>query len=138
MRVLLAGGLAVIGGAGVAVPLADASTSASTTTVKFVAVTKKNLMVPKGNFVEVDMDETAGGRPLGADTLLCKANGPKKALRCAVSIDLPGGDLFAVLIPANSAGTLVGGTGRYANAKGTVVGTSISKTKTDIVVTIHH
>jgi hypothetical protein len=141
MRVLLVGGLTLIGGIGAAVPLAAASTSSSTTTLKFVSVTKKNIVVPKNNFIEVDMDETSKGKPLGADTLVCKANGPKKAVRCAASIDLPDGDLFAVVIPTNSpttGGPLVGGTGRYANAKGTVFGTTVSKTKADIVVTIRH
>jgi predicted RNA-binding protein YlqC (UPF0109 family) len=135
---LFAAGLATVAAVGVAAPPAHAS--AGPNTITFVSVTKTNIRVPSGS-IEIDVDKTSHGKVLGADSLNCRVNGPKKAPVCAVSIDLARGDLFAVLKFTESPvtrGTLIGGTGKYANAKGTIVGTGVSQTKADIVVTIRH
>jgi hypothetical protein len=138
----LGGGLAVAGAlTAAAVPLAQAapnSPNSPTTTIRLISVTKAMTRIPSGG-VEVDVDQNSGGRVVGADSLICHVVPPSRQPKCAVSIDLAGGDLFFVVTGTRTgaAGRFVGGTGRYAGDSGTVTATNTSATKSRVVIRLH-
>jgi hypothetical protein len=80
----------------------------------------------------LDIDTTTTGKAIGADTLICLNASPA----CTVTVDLAGGDIFlsAKTSKAGITASLLGGTGEYQGATGTVVAKDTSKTVTKVTV----
>jgi hypothetical protein len=129
-------GLAVAGLATAAVPaaLAARAQAAHTTTIRLVSIQVTAKMIPTA-VLESDKDETAGGKVAGADGLVCLVPA-RKFGACVAAINLTKGALFFEGAPTRTgaAGKIVGGTGRYAGAAGTLVATNASATKTFLVI----
>jgi hypothetical protein len=120
------------------VPVAAAK-EAPATEITFVAVLKKQFGIPNG-FVEADILESSAGKVIGSGTIDCRGNGPKNPPDCVLTVVLAHGALFGNLLPSQgkvTRGGLIAGSGRYANATGTVLGTSVSPSRTDVVLTLH-
>ena len=109
----------------------------SSTTISFVSLTKATTNVPTGEIM-ADVDHNTAGKVIGSDTLNCRNTGRRTRPRCAVSVDLTDGELFLLVTPAPSGGSgiVVAGTGRYAKATGTVVGKPLSRTRTEVIITL--
>jgi hypothetical protein len=129
-------GIAVAGlaaGAGPAA-LAEQAHAARTTTIRLVSIQVTAKMIPTA-VLESDKDETGGGKVAGADGLVCLIPA-RKFGACVAAINLSKGALFFEGAPTKSgaAGKIVGGTGEYAGAAGTLVATNASATRTLLVI----
>jgi hypothetical protein len=126
-------GLAVAGLATAAVPaaLAGQAQAAHPTTIRLVSLQVTAKMIPTA-VLESDKDETGAGKVAGADGLVCLI----PAGKCVAAINLTKGALFFAGAPTKSgaSGKIVGGTGKYAGAAGTLVATSTSATRTLLVI----
>jgi hypothetical protein len=112
-----------------------ASAGSATHTIHFKALTKSQAGLGKHGGVSFDHDVTPGKGLIGYDVVsfVGKSSGD-------VAVGLKGGLLLAHLkFTKNGAlsGSVTGGTGAYAHAKGTVSGQAISKKKTAVTVTYH-
>lgn len=109
----------------------------SETTIKFVSLTKAATMIPTG-LIEADVDRNPAGKVIGSDSVNCRNTAPKTPPKCAVTVDLANGDLFLHTTPSPTGvtGSLLDGTGHYANATGTVIAQPVTSTKTNITITI--
>lgn len=128
-------GIAVAGVATAAVPaaLAEQAHAAHTTTIHLVSLQVSAKMIPTA-ILETDKDENAG-KVAGADGLICLLPA-RKFGACVAAINLAKGALFFEGAPTKTgaAGKIVGGTGKYAGAAGTLVATSTSATRTLLVI----
>jgi hypothetical protein len=134
--IAIGGGLAVAAAVtGTAVPLAQAAARSPVTTIRLESVTKATTKIPFG-IIEADIDKNGAGKVVGADSLVCRGTSPSSPPKCAVSVDLAKGDLFFVVTGTRSgaAGRVVGGTGVYAKYSGTVTATTVSATRTEVVI----
>lgn len=114
-------------------PLAAAKQADSTSKVTFSS--EQQVLHPLGAGVTIiDVDKSANGKAIGADTLICIGATP----RCTATFDLAGGDVFALtsMTKGGATGTIVGGSGRYARATGTVLARDVTGKKTTVILTV--
>ncbi len=129
-----AGGIAIA--AAVAAP-ALAASSSSTVTQHFDARSSSApLLLSKTSFVLTDTD-VANHKTIGHDALYCSDTG-SGASHCHVAFAQKGGLLYARFALSDKTGKLTGavtgGTDSFTHAKGTITGTSISRT--DVKITL--
>jgi hypothetical protein len=129
-------GVAAAGFATAIVPAAFATSAhrPHPTTIRLVAYQVTDVSFGSAS-VEADKVETAAGKFLGADGLVCLRPGHTSG-SCAEAINLKKGALFfsGKATKTGASGKIVAGTGAYAGAVGTLVATSRSATKTLIVI----
>jgi hypothetical protein len=131
--------LALAGGAtAIAVPLALAGTTSSSTTIRLISTAKSQTRFTGGG-VEVDVDKNAAGKVVGADSLICRVASRTAPPKCAATISLAKGDLFFTVTGTRTGATgrLVRGTGAYARDSGKITATNITATKTQVVIKLH-
>ena len=124
---------AAVLGAALALP-AVAGGATHPHTLHFVANSQVSVGLGKHGGAAVDKDVNHG-KLVGYD--LVSFTGQSTA---DVAVALPGGLLYASLQFSDSGGltgTVTGGTGPYAHARGTVSGMNTGKTTTDVTVTYH-
>ena len=86
--------------------------------------------------------EVSNGKKVGHDTLTCKVVAQKNKVRCSIAVVLSAGKLTGRFVQSFSAsggkGTITGGTGRYAGAKGTFTFKNLNRegSRTGVVVTL--
>ena len=118
---------------------AMAASGTKTVTQHFDAQSSSSpLQLSKTSYVLTDND-VAGGKTIGHDVLYCTDTGTG-ASHCSVAFAQKGGLLYAqfALSDATGAlkGTVTGGTGSFAHAKGTLTGQAISQK--DVKITLHY
>jgi hypothetical protein len=137
--IIAAGAAVVLGTTGALVLPAVASAHSTTTTLKFISVTKKSIMFNKASGASQDTDVNAAGKTIGFDMIYFAATSPTSAA-VNVTLDTTGGFLYGtgtvnIKTGAFSKGKVTGGTGVFAGAKGTIKAKDISKTKTAVTIT---
>jgi hypothetical protein len=123
---------------GVFMAAVSAHAAAKSQVIRFVAV-QVSQKATKGGFVIRDNDFINGKR-VGRDTLTCLASQTKA--NCRILVELPGGTVRARLVllfsKSRGQGTIIGGTGKYAGAKGTLTFANLNAkgTRTAVVLTL--
>jgi hypothetical protein len=124
---------------GVFMAAVGAHAAAKSQVIRFVAV-QVSQKATKGGFVIRDNDFINGKR-VGRDTLTCSSASQTKA-NCGLVVALPGGTIKArfviVFSKSRGQGTIIGGTGKYAGAKGTLTFANLNAkgTRTAVVLTL--
>ena len=96
---------------------------------------------PNNETIIIKNNDLINGRKAGHDTLTCKVLAQNK-VRCSIAVVLPAGKLngkFVQLLSASGGkGTIIGGTGKYAGAKGTFTFKNLNSegSRTGVVVTL--
>ena len=122
---------AVVAGtsAAAAVP-ALAAGGAKTVTQRFVAESSSSPLIFSGTSYALTDNDVASGKTIGRDVLYCTDAG-RGTSHCHVAFTQKGGLLYAKFALADTTGvlkgTVTGGTGRFAHAKGTLAGQAVSK-----------
>jgi hypothetical protein len=124
----------------VCVSFAAVSAQASPTAkvIKLVAVQASQKQTADG-FVIKDND-FVGGKKVGRDTLTCVAT--QRQAKCRVLFELPAGtikvNVVLVFSKSQGQGTITGGTGEYAGAKGRLTYRNLNQqgTRTALVLTL--
>jgi hypothetical protein len=134
---LVTGGLAAAVVAATAAVPALAASGAKTVTERFAAESSSSpLFVGKTSFVSTDND-VHSGKTIGRDVLSCTDSGTG-ASHCHVAFAQKGGFLYAKFALTDTTGvlkgTVTGGTGSYAHAKGTLAGQAVSHKKVRITL----
>lgn len=104
-----------------------------THTLTFDSVTKSQSHLGKTAGVSFDKDLNTAHKVIGYDVLTWEGQS-----HADVALALKDGFIYAHLAFTKTGavtGKLTGGSGKYAGATGTVKGTSVSKTKTEVTVT---
>jgi hypothetical protein len=136
---LAAAGLAGVLGTGALVLPAVASASSATHTLKFTAVTNKQIMLTKTTGASQETDVNAAGKIVGFDVLYFAAVSPTTG-NINVTFDTTGGLLYGtatVSLKTNKVtnGKVTGGTGAFAGATGTITAKSAGKNREAISIT---
>jgi hypothetical protein len=106
--------------------------------IKLVAVQASQQQTDNG-FVVKD-NNFIGGKKVGRDTLTCVTS--RRQGKCRVLFELPAGTIKATLVlvfsKSQGLGTIVGGTGEYAGAKGRLAYRNLNQqgTRTALVLTL--
>jgi hypothetical protein len=128
---------AVVAATVVAVP-AVAASGTKTVTERFDAKSSSApLTVSKTALVLTDNDVN-GSTTIGRDVLYCTGVGAGTS-HCHVSFAQKGGVLYAQFSMSGNGtlkGTVTGGTGSFAHAKGTLAGRAVSQK--DVTITLHY
>jgi hypothetical protein len=137
--ILTAGAAVLVGTAGALVLPAVASAHTDSTTLKFVSVQKASVTFSKSSFAQQDTDVNAAGKTIGFDEIYGTAISTSTA-NVNITGDFNGGFLYGTgtisfKTGAFSNGKVVGGTGVFKSAKGTITAKAISKTKTAVTIT---
>jgi hypothetical protein len=137
--IIAAGAAIVLGTTGVLLAPAMASAHASSTTLKFISVTKKSIMFTKTSGASQDTDVNAAGKTIGFDMLYFTATSATSG-SVNVTGDFSGGFLYGTGTENLKTGTfsngkVTGGTGSFKGATGTIVAKAISSTKTAVTIT---
>ena len=117
-----------------------AQAARGSTVIRFISVQVSQKQTGESSFVINDND-LINGKKVGHDTLTCKLLSQTKA-SCSIVIVLPGGKLNAKFVLPFSAmsgkGTVTGGSGKYAGAKGSFAFKNLNAkgTRTSVVVTL--
>ena len=133
-----AGVAALLGTGALALP-AVASASSATHTLKFTAVTNKQIMFNQTSGGSQETDVNAAGKTIGFDVLYFAAVSATSA-NINVTFDTTGGLLYGtanVSIKTNKVtnGKVTGGTGAFAGATGTITAKSAGKNREAITIT---
>ena len=136
---LAAAGVAAALGAGALALPAVASASSATHTLKFTAVTNKQIMFNQTSGGSQETDVNAAGKTIGFDVLYFAAVSPTTG-NINVTFDTTGGLLYGtanVSIKTNKVtnGKVTGGTGAFAGATGTITAKSAGKNREAITIT---
>ena len=97
---------------------------------------------PDDRTIIVKNNDVINGKKVGHDTLTCKVVAQKNKVRCSIAVVLSAGKLTGRFVQSFSAsggkGTITGGTGRYAGAKGTFTFKNLNRegSRTGVVVTL--
>ena len=134
----MAGVAALLGTGALALP-AVASASSATHTLKFTAVTNKQIMFNQTSGGSQETDVNAAGKTIGFDVLYFAAVSATSA-NINVTFDTTGGLLYGtanVSIKTNKVtnGKVTGGTGAFAGATGTITAKSAGKNREAISIT---
>jgi hypothetical protein len=127
-------------GAALLVPLLVVAASGSgggsggITTIRVVQ--KRTSLKSSGSVLTVTNDLDQHGKKVGRDQIACVATGPGTFFECYASSLLPKGQIDGqgAIDPIHSTHftvAIVGGTGAYRNARGTIDNVDVSKTETD-------
>ena len=137
-------GIAALGGVGVlavgaaVVPAALATPSSTSHTLHFTALTQANKSLSRTTFTQ-DEKDVRNGKVIGYDVLLITSTSPSTATG-RVAFASKGGFLYGRLtFDFNSPtvhGKIIGGTGSYRGATGTVLGKNLNKAGTRTAVTL--
>jgi hypothetical protein len=132
-----AGAAAVIGTTGALALPAVASAHNASHTLKFTAVTVKRIAFTRTNFGLQETDVNSAGKTIGFDDVNITFTSRTSA-RADVAVDVKGGFLYGSVTTTNGGktftGKVTGGTGTFKGATGTIVGKSISSSKTAVTV----
>ena len=130
---------AVISGTGALVLPAVASAHSASTTLKFTAVTNKQVSFTSTTFGTQETAVNSTGKTIGFDDLYITVTGPSSAT-ANLALDIKGGFLYGVVTSTNMgktfAGKVTGGTGAFKGATGTITGKAISSTKHAVTIVI--
>jgi hypothetical protein len=116
----------------------SAQAANSATVLKLVAVQQSQKDISNG-FMFTDID-LIGGKRAGRDTATCKLASQQKA-NCNILFQLSGGTIKAKLVilfsKPSGTGTITGGSGKYAGAKGKLTFRNLNEkgTRTAVVLT---
>jgi hypothetical protein len=138
--IIAAGAAVVLGTTGALVLPAVASAHSTTTTLKFISVTKKSIMFNKASGASQDTDVNAAGKTIGFDMIYFSATSATSG-SVNVTLDTTGGFLYGtgtinVKTGAFTNGKVTGGTGAFKGATGTIKAKSLNKAGTRTAVTI--
>jgi hypothetical protein len=142
-----AGSIAVLGaaaviGAGAFLLPAVASPHATTHTLKFTAVTEKSANFSRNSGAQQEMDVNGKGKIIGFDNVYFQFNPKTNRAFGGVTLDTKGGFLYGTLdLNTNGPvihGRVTGGTGKFKDASGTIVGRQLNKSGTRTAVTVRY
>jgi hypothetical protein len=130
--------LAVIGAgtAGLAVgPLSDAASATTRTTINFVVHETNRITLPAG--FQATGQELRAGKVIGYYALTCEAVSAS-TVSCGVGASLAAGEIFARfdLTGTQLSGRVVGGSGAYRQACGTLRGALVSSDRATVTITL--
>jgi hypothetical protein len=136
---LTAAGVAALLGTGALVLPAVASASSATHTLKFTAVTNKQIMFTRAAGGSQETDVNAAGKTVGFDVLYFAAVSQTTG-NINVTFDINGGFLYGtatVGLKTNKVtnGKVTGGTGAFAGATGKITAKSAGKNREAIKIT---
>jgi hypothetical protein len=133
---LAVAGAAGLLGLGAFVVPATAGTAWMTHTLKFTSVTKDTLIISKTTVAEQDTDVNKSGKVIGFDMVYLTVNPKTGKGKGTFSFVTRGGFIYGAfrLTKTGAAGTITGGTGRYAGAMGTIVAKTLTKTRTAVTL----
>ena len=111
------------------------------TTIRVVQ--KRTSLVVTGNVVAITDDLFSKGKKVGRDQIACVSTGPGSFFECYASSLLPKGQIEgqAAADPIHAhkfTVAIVGGTGAYRTARGTIENVDVSSTETDNIFHIVH
>ena len=116
----------------------SAQAAGSAKVIKLVAVQQSQKDIPNG-FVIKDNDFIAG-KKVGHDTLTCKVASSQQKANCKVLFQLTGGTMKGtvaiVFSKSQGGGTITGGTGNYARAKGKLAFRNLNEKGTRTAITL--
>jgi hypothetical protein len=125
---------------GVLLAVGTAEAARSSEVIRFLAV-QVNQKQPNDKTFIIKDNDLINGKKVGHDTLTCKAVSQSKA-NCSIVIVFAAGKLYAKFVLSFTApggkGTISGGTGKYAGAKGTLTFKNLNDegTRTRVVLTL--
>jgi hypothetical protein len=136
---LVTGGVATVVAATAAAMPALAASGTKTVIEHFDAKSSSSaLMLSKADYVLTDSD-VRSGKTIGRDVLSCTDTGTGTS-HCHVAFAQKGGFLYAKFALTDKTGalkgTITGGTGSFAHARGTLAGQAVSKK--DVTITLHY
>jgi hypothetical protein len=117
---------------------AQAATGADVIRLTSVKVSEQH---PNNETIIIENNDLINGKKAGHDTLTCKVVAQSK-VNCSIAVVLAAGKLSGKFVQSLSAssgkGTIVGGTGKYAAAKGTFTFRNLNSdgSRTGVVVTL--
>jgi hypothetical protein len=139
---LVTGGVVATVLAATAAMPALAASGAKTVTQNFDAKSSSSpLLFGTSSFVSTDNDVTSG-KTIGRDVLSCTNSGSETSgsSHCRVAFAQKGGILYAKFTLEDTTGglkgTVTGGTGSFAHAKGTLAGQAMSRK--DVTITLRY
>ena len=116
------------------------SVPTKTTTIKVVE--HQTSLMPAGNTLTLTNDLLQGGKTIGTNQVACFLTGPGSSAECFAASVLPKGQILSqasITIPPPTGTTstaIVGGTGAYSTARGTIDSVRTSDSG-DTAVTFH-
>lgn len=118
--------------------IAAASTHpAASTTIKFVA--KQTAQISTATGFQQNSELTQKSKVIGYAALSCQETSATAA-NCGVGASLAKGMIFAQFPTTQTgktfSGTVVGGTGAYSSATGTIKGTAVNSKTEDVTITL--
>jgi hypothetical protein len=109
--------------------------------IRFTSV-KVSEQQPNDQTLVIKNNDLINGKKVGHDTLSCKVFGAQSKVSCSIAVVLAAGTLKGKFVQSFSAssgkGSITGGTGKYADAKGTFTFRSLNSkgSRTSVVVTL--
>lgn len=132
-----AGAAAILSGTGAFLAPAVASAHSASTTLKFTAETVKAHPFTKTTAGLQQTDVNSTGKTIGFDDVYYAITGPGSAT-ANVAFDTTGGFLYGVVTTTNKgmtfSGTVIGGTGAFKGATGTITIKAITSTKAAVTI----
>lgn len=139
MSLAAVGVAALLSGTGAFLLPAGASAHSTTHTLKFIAVTVKDVKFSKTARGASDKDVNSAGKIIGFDQLYFAFNPKTNKVAGGVTLDTNGGFLYGTLHFTQGPvthGTVTGGTGTFKAATGTITARNLNKSGTRTAVTI--
>jgi hypothetical protein len=131
---------AALGITGAIVLPAAASAHAATHTLTFTSVQQAQAKFSATSNGSEDKDVSKAGKVIGYDVLNIAVDPTTGKVSAWVTVGTAGGFIYGTLKVSRNPtthGTVTGGTGAFAGATGTIIGKSISATKTAVTITYH-
>jgi hypothetical protein len=138
MSIAAVGAVALLSGTGALLLPAAASAHSETHTLKFTAVQTKSANFSRTTSGSAETDLNSSGKIIGFDVIQVVFNPVTHTASGGVTLDTLGGFLYGTLKFSSgpvTRGKVTGGTGIFQDATGTIIGTSISKTRTAVTIT---
>ena len=147
IRALIAGigAVAVVGSGGLVLTGAVASAQSGPhppkpSTLRFVAVTTKTIGYTKAYMAQASSDYNTSGKLIGFDVLHFTENPSGRMVTVGGSFALEDGAIYTTFTTSTrslkAAGEVIGGTGAYVHATGTIIVATQSSTKTTVTITV--
>lgn len=136
-------GVATLASTGAFLFPAMASSHVTTHTLRFTAVQGKMASFSKSSGGQQEKDLNSKGKIIGFDEIYFHFNQKTNHASGGVTLETSGGFLYGTLNFNNNGpvthGKVTGGTGRYKDVTGTIVGKSLNKkgTRTAVTITYH-
>jgi hypothetical protein len=139
IRLIAVAGTAVVAATATVVAAGPSLAANKTHTLTFVAVSTFGHQLDKTHFVAADKDKS-GGEVIGTDSLTCVVR-TRTTARCHVAAAFKGGILLGAFTQNSDTGDLsgkvIGGTGKFDGATGTISGTAQSQNREKVTLTYH-